>query len=187
MSNFGFRPSGSRVDRAGAIYHNHEGLIPTYSVTAHGVTPAASATDVVILSSSASRLVKVRRVIIGGAATSASATVFHFVRRSTAATGGTATTPTPVRRDTSDQAATAVLQQFSANPSAVGTDIGLLLTFRYNLGALATPNPPAPLVFGDVTDEPIVLRPGEFMAISNAGAAIPGGMIFDYTVIWTEE
>ncbi len=186
MSNI-YRPAGSRTDRAGAIYHNHEGLLPTYSVSAAGITPAATATDVVILSGSASRLVKLRRILVGGAATAASVFVFNLNRRSTAASGGTATTPTPVRRDTRDQAATAVVQQFSANPSAVGTDAGLLLAIRHSLGALATPGVSSQFLLGDNTEESIALQNGEFLAINFGGAAIPSGMVFDYTLVWTEE
>jgi len=188
MSNFPFRSAGFAVDPRGGAYVNHEGLLPTYSVAVTGVTPAATATDVVILSGSATRIIKVRRVILGGAATSASAFVMNLVRRSTAATGGTATTPTPIRRDTTEQAATAEVQQFSANPSAVGTAVGTLQSVRVNLGALATPNPPFDRSFGDLTTEPILLRgASEFLAVDFAGASIPGGMVFDYTIIWTEE
>lgn len=187
MSNFGFRPAGSRTDRSGAIYQNGEGLLPTYSVFAVGITPAATATDIVILSGSASRLVKVRRLIVGGSATSAAAFVVNVHRRLSAATGGTATTPTPVRRDTRDQVATAVVQQFSANPSAVGTDGGLLLALRKNLGAAATPNVANQTLLGEITDEPVVLQNGEFLAINFGGAAIPAGMVFDYGLVWTEE
>lgn len=181
-----YRPAGFRQDRAGAAYLNQEGLLPTYSVFAMGITPAATATDIVILSGSASRLVKVRRLIVGGSATSAAAFVINVHRRLSAATGGTATTPTPVRRDTRDQPATAVVQQFSANPT-VGTDGGLLLAVRKNLGAAATPNVANQTLLGEVTDEPIVLQNGEFLAINFGGAAIPTGMVFDYGLVWTEE
>jgi hypothetical protein len=182
-----FAPSlGSIKGPYGETIVSQDGVRPTYCVAVTAVTPAATPTDVVVLPGSASKIVKIRRIIIGGIAGTAGTMIVNFVRRSTAATGGTATTPTPTKFDSADPAATAVLQQFSANPT-VGTSAGIVYANRIflNLTTALNDRIVQDFVYGA---EPHVLRgTGEFFAINFAGATVPASGVIDYAIYWTEE
>jgi hypothetical protein len=71
-----------------------EGTRATFSVGAAGITPAATATDILTLYGSGTKTVRVSRIKISGTATSGATADILLVRRSTANSGGTATNPT---------------------------------------------------------------------------------------------
>lgn len=94
---------------------------PTYTASAVGLVPAASATDIFCLNSSATKFISVRRITIGGTAGTAITTPFLVNRNASRDTSGTAATglalPVPVPNDPSDPAATATLTAYTANPT----------------------------------------------------------------------
>ena len=95
----------------------------TYSAIWVGLVPAASATDVVCISGSSTRTVKLMSVKISGTATTAinlPMTILHRVSLDTGGTAGT-TTANPAntigKRDQTTGAATATLISYTANPT----------------------------------------------------------------------
>jgi hypothetical protein len=106
------------------------GYLPkaTYSSSFVGLVPPASATDEVCITGSATKVVRVVRMVIGGSAGTAVQVPVLAVRRVTADTGGTLATTTAnpgvttqiASRDTSqapNTAATAVLASYTAVPT----------------------------------------------------------------------
>ena len=100
----------------------------TYSSAFFGLVPPASATDVVCIAGSASKVVRVDRITIGGTAGTLVNLPINVVRRATADTGGTigTTTANPgittqiASRDTgqgTNTSATAVLVSYTAVPT----------------------------------------------------------------------
>src|SRR5437879_6044179 len=100
----------------------------TYSSAFFGLVPAASATDVLCIAGSATKVVRINRITIGGTAGTLVNLPVQAVRRVTADTGGTAalTTANPgittqiASRDTgqaTNASATAVLISYTANPT----------------------------------------------------------------------
>jgi hypothetical protein len=168
---------------------NTEGLKATYRYEAIAVAPVATPTDFIVLQGSATKTVKVKRIVIGGEATAAAQMVANLIRRSTADTGGTATTNTPANSDKSDPAATAVLKTYTANPTALGTVVATIVSRRVGLNPnTGLPATPVELSFGVRNDEPIVLRgAADFLAINLGGAAVPAGGKLDFAIEWTEE
>ena len=131
------------------------GYLPktTYSSAFYGLVPPASATDVLCIAASATKTVRVQRVVIGGTGTAVSLPI-QVVRRASLDTGGTqgTTTANPgtttqiTSRDTTvatNASATAVLASYTAVPtindsSPVYVDSGILGVVATTVG---TPTP----------------------------------------------
>ena len=163
---------------------------PTFRYTAVDITPVATATDVLVLKGSATKIVRVTRASILGSATAASIYDLYLIKRTTANTGGTSTAPTPTTSDSADAAATATLALYTANPSALGTGSTLEGTKVY----LPAGSAPAgagtirDIVFGNRNDKAPVLRGvAESIAFNFAGAAVPAGASLYMLIEWTED
>lgn len=103
---------------------------PTYTATAVGLAPAASATDIFCISPGTTKNISVRRVVIGGTAGTAITTPFLLYRRVSLDTGGTAATglalPVAVPHFAGDSASTATLTAYTANPTVVDSSPSLM-------------------------------------------------------------
>jgi hypothetical protein len=177
------------LDTRGAAYVNIEGLSPTYSYVINDYAPATSATDMLTICGSATKTIRVLRVQAGGDATAASIYDVYLYKRTTANTGGTATNPTPAKRDSQDAAASATLSLYSANPSGLGT--GTMFRGGHALLAAATSPSVAPLwidwVFGNTGERQVILRgAAECLAVSNNGNSVPSGTSIYITIDWEE-
>lgn len=164
-----------------------ESQLKTYKYSSLGNTPAATPTDIFTITGSASKTIRITKIVVSGLATTAGQLNPLLVRRSAANTGGTSTAPTPLKRDTNDVAASATLALYTANPT-VGTAVGTLDSCRLFL-ALATATPDAcRFEFGVNNDKMLILRgTSDILAINFAGAAVPAGGIVDIDVEWVEE
>lgn len=154
--------------------------IGNYAAASLFFTAAASATDFGEISGSASKIIEIYEVAIGYGATSAGgATVndFFLIKRSTAGSGGTATTLTNVPLDSTSAAATAVCRNFTVNPTP-GTSVGLISLAR--LGANMPSGPviiaqPHIIFKADLSTPPIILRGvAEKLVLNNNGVTIAG-------------
>ena len=161
--------------------------IPTYSATMVAGTPASSATDIMTLTGSATRTIKILRWVVSGLATSAGAFDFLLIKRSTANAGAN-TGLTEVPWDSRDAAATATGRQYTANPTpgtAVGTVAAIKATLTTAAGGLV--NVPTEYELVGPQHKPIVLRgTDEVLALNLNAVTITGGAITSF-VVWTEE
>lgn len=166
------------------------GTRATFKYVAQDITPVATATDVLVLSGSASKVIRVTKVSLVGTATAASIYDHYVIKRTAANTGGTSTNVTAAQCDSNDAAQTAVLKLYTANPSALGTGIAVEANKTY-LSASATPGAAAlPIVytFGTRNDKAIVLRgTSESLAINFNGQAVPAGASLYLNIEWTED
>lgn len=162
----------------------------TYSAVAVAATPAATATDFLTLTGSASRTIKVLRWRVAVSVTAGSASPFdvQLVKRSAANTGGTATTPTAVPWDSTFPAAGATARLYSANPT-LGTPVGALRALRATTttgtGQLALLQGEFELV--DPQHGPVVLRGAAEVLALNFNGASPANAVVTSEVVWTEE
>lgn len=152
-----------------------------YAATAAAVTTAATATDVVTLTGSATRVVRVEAVVVSGIATAATNARVALVKRSTADTGGTSAGLTEVPLDSTSVAASATGLSYTANPTT-GNTVGTIDERRITFGTATTEGLPAVFVFA----RPVVLRgTGEVLAVNLAGVTITGGSL-NATFYWSE-
>jgi hypothetical protein len=155
----------------------------TYHV-AGNVAPAASATDVITLAGSASKTVRVTRVVVSGTLASSATGNVQLVKRSTANSGGTSSALTAVSLDSSNASASAVARSYSANPT-LGNTVGTLgyRAMFYNTASAV----PDRVVFdlGDNYKQAAILRGTSEVLAINVNGASPTS--FAYDVEWTEE
>lgn len=160
-----------------------------YSVVGYS-TIAANPTDVFTINGSASKVIRIRQIQISGYATSASSTQLNIIRRSTANTGGTATNPTPGKRDTNDDTATATLSFYSVNPTGLGTSAGTIDGGRLGLVAAtgASQIDRMNFQYGWLNEKAPVLRGAtDILALNFGGVAMAAGAVLDIAIWWTEE
>lgn len=160
-----------------------------YSVVGYS-TIAANPTDVFTIAGNAGKTIRVRQIQISGYATAASSTQLNIIRRSTANTGGTSSNPTPGKRDINDDAATATLTFYSANPSGLGTSAGTIDGGRLGLVASTGASQVDRMNFqyGWLNEKAPVLRgASDILALNFGGVALASGAVLDIAIWWTEE
>lgn len=177
---------------AGAMDVNYcvsESLKKTYSVAVAGITPAALATDVLTITGSAAKTIRINRIEITADATAASVIDFYIFKRSTLDTSGTFTPPSSIPNDSANPAATATLKLYSANPT-LGAGVVIRAT-HFALPAITASsfsNAPWTEDFGNRNDQQIVLHGvNESIAVSMNGQTIPAGFNGHIMIEWTEE
>lgn len=170
----------------------------TYSCTTDLFTPLASATDMAQLFGSGTKTVKLLRIYISYTTASAAnqCNTFYVIKRSTANSSGTPTTPTVIPVDSNNAAGTAVVKYYASgsNPTT-GTTVGTLVVAPLvaATSATSTSQPPQSGMFlvydADQCGQTVVLRgTGEGVVINNNGATLTGTSAkVSVTYVWTEE
>ena len=150
-------------------------------------------TNIITFAGSATKTIKITRLIVGATASTAASYFDVLVnRQSTADTGGTAaTTATIVKADISDGAATAVAPLFyTAGPTA-GTVTGLCAAYKLFAPITGTPAPVTSLeIVGSPNRaaKPFILSGlTDIIAITVNGVTPANATSWDVTVEWTEE
>lgn len=177
------------------------GYVPkqTFSAVFIGLVPAASATDVICISGSASKTVKVTKIVLSGTAGTLVTLPVTLLRRASADTGGTAasTTANPAntisKRDTTFGTATAVPIAYTANPTIgdssptyIDSASVTLLVTGTNAASVT------PLVFDFGRDNsnlnaPVVLRGVAQQVCLNFNAISVSSGVLNGSLTWTEE
>ena len=168
-----------------------ENKIGTYGAASLSFTVAANPTDVFTITGSATKVVRIKRIVFGASATNPTSFNFFITKRSTANTGGTSTVLTAVPNDSDDLPATAVVRNYTANPT-LGTLVGNVRSYKLvvpqttPLGG-AVNGPINEIAFGNNAGKSIVLRgTSEVLAINMNAATLIGGVIVA-CIEWTEE
>ena len=175
------------VDANGNIIQD----VSTYSIAVVDVNPVANATDLLQIIGSATKTICITAIRITADSSAAGEMDFYLFKRSALNTGGTSTHPTPVAYDSNNPAATAVINLYSANPSALGA--GSIITasqFIYPVSSSGSGIPMFPIIFqfGSQTDQSITLRGvNQSLSISLNGQTIPSGFSVYITIEWTEQ
>lgn len=163
-----------------------DGAKATYSASA-SFTFAASATDVFTITGSASKTIRIRKIIYYVTATSGANATVQVIRRSTANTGGTSSTRTAVAWDTTNSAATATVRSYTANPT-LGTTVGpVIVTGIYISGGGTIGS--QPLLYTDDSSlyQALTLRGTSEVIAINMNATSYNGNVARATIVWTEE
>lgn len=180
------------VTTAGATLVSLDGRNPTYCYSVTATAPVATPTAFIVMQGSATRTVRIKRMLITGAATAAGNMPVQLVRRSTAGTVGSAvlTAVTAGKRDTNDPAATAVVSTVgTANYTTLGTIVAQLGAQRMSMAALGT-GTAAPVTFNqNVNGEKSICLRGtsDYLTIEFNGAAVPSGGVVDFEIVTEED
>lgn len=164
-----------------------DGYKASYSAGAVAIAPAATATDVFVISGSASKTVRVTRISASCTSTAGLTVNAAIIKRSSADTGGTSAAVTAAPMDSADGAATASVLSYTANPGALGTAVGNVRTFKLFSPTATTFQTFQEMLFGNTTGQAVVLRGvAQQLAINLSATTITGGSCNFYTE-WTEE
>jgi hypothetical protein len=161
-------------------------------------TPAATPTDLVTIFGSASKTVRVIAMVIGTTNTAAGSQQFFLIKRSSANSGGTPVAATLVQADSTDPAATATVQHYTANPAALGTSAGTINTVRVASPVAVAGSFAGVMQIAEVDmlrnslnaafDKSVVLNgTAQGLCINFNGVALVAGQTHYYNVIWIEE
>jgi len=160
----------------------------TYDAATFAFTPGATPQDVFTISGSNTKIIRITRIRMSGVQNTAGINSWYLLRRSSLNTGGISTVVTAVSRDSTQPSATAIIRQYTANPTA-GTSVGLVRSGKLLIPAansLASDN----LIwdFDDIQTNPLVLsNDNELIAINFNGVALPAGLSIHCVITWTEE
>lgn len=174
----------------GSVVINN-GTKATYTYTVSATAPYATPTDYIVIRGTASKVVKIVRVEISGAATAATEVIYTLKKHTIANTSGTATNPTPTQHDSNDAAASATVLLYSVAPT-IDNSATIWRNVRLTLAVAPAATTVAPDRFvynyGAEVGEPIVLRGvAQEFALNLGGGALPSGAVLDVAITWTEE
>lgn len=154
---------------------------PRFSAVAKFGTIVSLPQDIITISGSASKLIKIRRIILSANATLTALTDILLIRRPSLPTGGSPQNVTAAPFDTNNSAS-ATIKQFTVNPiSAAGTLIHQQRLLAIAASALIKPDTTIEFTQG------IALRgASDILAINLNGVTIAGFALIA-TIEWTEE
>jgi hypothetical protein len=171
-----------------------------YMASGLALTPAATPTDVITISGAANTVVRVLNIRALIHTTAASLILAHWIKRSAANTGGTATQATAISIDSGREGAKAVINIYTANPATLGTAVGTLGN-QYLTTTVPTSVPGVMQLnaiggstgfnafANDSLVKPVTLRgAAESVCLNFNGATLAAGFIIAaWDVQWTEE
>jgi hypothetical protein len=163
-----------------------DGFKTTYSVAIANLVPATTAGDLFVLSWVA-KVVRLTRVQISGTATTATTLDVTLVRRSTADSAGTSTSPAIVAHDSASGAASSTIKAYTVAPTA-GTLVGLICAAKLLLAVPAASGGSVPVTweFGERPAQAPVLR-AALQSLAVTISAIPTGGSLNVSMEFTEE
>lgn len=152
------------------------------------VVPVTGATDLVTIIGSATKLVKLIRVVFSGTiATAAISGSVSIVKRSSADTAGTSTAPTIIPLDSSNAVVTAVLAAYTANPT-LGTTVGTIWQAKYLYVIAASGNPAILTIdFNQLGQAGTLRGVTQQLALNLNAVAFASAGSVDYSFVFTEE
>lgn len=168
-----------------------ESRLKTYKYSSLTNTPAATTTDGLTITGSATKTIRVAKIIVGGLATGAGQMTVQVNRNVGGVdTGGTGTSQAAAiaSRDTNNSAATALITLYTANPTiAAGALVLDSCRLFFQTAAGGAPDVCA-FTYGINDDQMTVLRGvTDQLAINFNSSAVPSGGKVDYDIEWVEE
>ena len=158
----------------------------TYGATTLGLVAAASATDILVLTGSATKTIRLKKLRVVATQTTGAVINVVLVKRSTDDTAGTSTVILAPPLDSVNAAATAVVRQYTANPT-LGTSVGNVLATKLFVPATTATPGLLEVVFGNIDQQEIVLRGVAQIVAVNLNGTTVSGSSFNITIEWTEE
>lgn len=150
----------------------------TFATGANSFTLPATPTDVVEIAGSATKTIRIKKIILSGVATTAKQWPVKIIRRVSSIADGVAVTAVAAKFDTSDPAATAVARHFTTLGTLVAANPINSVLFAADMTLTAPATATAPLVFdfSRNMDKALVLRgAADCVVINLGGGALTAG------------
>lgn len=165
---------------------------PIYFATQAAYAAYATPTDMACLPGSATKVIYPLQIFVNLHATAASFITVNFVKRSTANTGGGASSPTAASYDSGNPAATTTPVFYSSAPS-LGSAVGTTYILEVLTATLVAANSNS-VSNGFSSSQIIPIGPyealrgtGESICVNLGGAALPAGFTSNFTWQWIEQ
>jgi hypothetical protein len=168
-----------------------------YKASANFTPQPTAGVTVITVTGSATKTVRIKRILIGGVSTALSASTFALQRTSALGAGGTLVAPTVAKMDVNSAAATAVVNHWTTSLKAAGVAVGgPLSTQLITTGTVTTPTvalagvPQAMFPeFGAPIGQAIVLRGvADILEIQNITPTnLAAGTVLNYAIEWEED
>lgn len=163
---------------------------PTYSASVAGVTPASAAGDVCALRGSSTKTIRVRRIMFGGNTTATAQTepVSVFLRSATSNyVAGTGAIVSSMKYDSNNSAATAAMEEWTANPTITSSPLGEFLDIPivFPIGTTPSVNPVNVLEFGRLGSAIALRGTAQWLTVNLNNITITG--TYNCAFEWTEE
>jgi hypothetical protein len=192
LSVLGYAPRFAlSSDSNGRVSLDH--TLATYRASASFTPLATAALTLVSIQGSASKQVRITRVLLSGHSTANAQETFALQRTSTLGTGGTVVSPSIGKLDTTFATASAVVKHFTTGAQSVGSAVGgPLSTFDFFTGVVTTPTVYTPWVqiypeLGEPGQSIVLRGTADFLELQNVNAGnLSTGTVLQYTVEWTE-
>lgn len=160
----------------------------TYSAS-RSVDLATTPTTVCSLSGSATKQVRVRRILFSGVASAQMSEPVSIIKRSTATTTGVSALVTAVPYDSANAAGTGVAEIYTTNPTTAGTLVGqladVLIAFaNYTTGVVASAYE---FKFGELGQSVILRGVAQTLEVHLNNVTFGTGARVLCTFEWTEE
>lgn len=184
----------SSLNSVFTLAYDNSTMKPTYSATRAGIAPASGATDICTLTGSATKTIKVRRIMVSGYTATAQTDPVSIIKRSTANTGGTGVQLTATAYDSTNSltgsttnTATAVAEAFTGNPTT-GTQAGLLADVYIGFGLATNASETLHEITFGILGSPVILRGiAQTLSVNLNGLTYVAPVGMSCTFEWTEE
>lgn len=160
----------------------------TYSASILNLVVASTPTDILTIQGSETKIIKIHSIEINAIKNKNASIDILFLLRSSANTGGASIAITPAKLDSLNSAATAIITQYTTNPSALGTLVSRIKAIKYWINGAST-SPIVDSLSEYKFEQPITLRGvNEYFCINlNATTTAMAGNLFNITINFTEE
>lgn len=168
-----------------------DGYKRTYAASWAAFTPAATPTNILSITGSATKTIRILRIGISATQTTAGIINVQLNKLSSALTGGTPVAPTGiVPFDSASPAATATPRTYSANTTGGGAVVGFIKNVKLTVPVVAVLGAAQNEYVFDFTknySQDVVIRgTSEVVSLTLLGVTLTGGSISIW-VEWTEE
>lgn len=170
-----------------------QSFVHTYKVSLSNQAVAATPTDILTITGSSTKTLRITKIVLAGGSTAAGSIQTAVIRRGALDTGGTATNPAIAARDTHNATLLGgIVTLYSANPtlgSTAGAGAGTLDTCRLFLNTATGASPDVcAFTYGINNDQLTVIRGAtDQIAVNLQGSTLPAGTTIDIDVEYTEE
>jgi hypothetical protein len=157
----------------------------TYGAGSSNIVIAALPTDIWQITGSATKTIRVTRLILSGTTTSGTPISVNMtlVKRSALNTGGTSTVAANIPYDSTSPAGTATVRHYTVNPTALGTSVGNVRANRLTFQNTGTNGGTLNIEF---ENSPVILRGANETLNVNLGGVTVTGAIVAIAVEWQE-
>lgn len=182
------------VDNQGATYVDSGGLKNTYSATAIGLAPGATATDIACLTGSSSKVVKLTKISLSGTSSTLVTVPVKITKNASVDSGGTngssGAAPVAYALNSTFSAATATATSYTASPTVNDSTPGIIdaaaVTFPITSSAVAVTTRVFEWGLRGGESQPTLNSTAQQICVNLNSTSVAAGLL-NISFTWTEE